>query len=250
MNEPLVKSPLALAGLLVVSAALGGGIVLGVEELRGGPAEADKARISQIVREYVLENPEILPEAMQRLQSREVGKAVAANRQAILEPYAGAWEGNPQGDVTVSVWMDYACGYCRASLPMIAQLVAEDPRVRIVYRELPVLSEQSRLAARWALAAAEQGKFKPFHSALYGAGQLSEQSITSAAASAGLDQAKAQVAVASSRANDEIAKNLEIASKLGVTGTPSWIIGDQVISGMVPYETLKQAVEAARKSAK
>lgn len=246
MSEPVVKSPLAMAALLVASAMLGGGLVLGVEALRNGPDGSDKAAMGQVVHDYVLEHPEILPEAMQRLQSRETGKAVAASRGAIFEPYAGAWEGNPRGDVTVAVMMDYACGYCRASLPEIAKLIAEDPNVRIVYRELPVLSEESRVAARWGLAAAEQGKFKPFHTALYSGGQLSEQAIAAAAASAGLDQAKAQATVASPRAAAEVAKNLEVASKLGVTGTPSWVIGDKVISGMVPYDTLKQAVAAAR----
>lgn len=246
MSDGLIKSPLVLVALVLVSAALGGGAVYGLDELRGGAAAADKAAIGQIVRDYVLEHPELLPEAMQRLQARETGNAVAASSSAIFEPYSTAWEGNPQGDVTVSVWMDYACGYCRASLPAIARLVAEDPKVRIVYRELPVLSEVSRVAARWGLAAAEQGKFKPFHTALYSAGQLSEQAIAAAASSAGLDQAKAQAAIISPRAEAEIAKNLEVASKLGVTGTPSWVIGDRVISGLVPYETLKASVAAAR----
>lgn len=241
-----IDSPFILAGMLVLSAALGGGAVLGVQALRGGTAGADKAAIGKVVRAYVLENPELLPEAMQKLQARETGKVVAANRAAIVEPYATAWEGNPQGDVTVSVWMDYACGYCRASLPSIARLVAEDAKVRIVYRELPVLSEISRVAARWGLAAAEQGKFKPFHAALYSGGQLSEQSIAAAAAGAGLDDGKARSTIAAPRADAEIAKNLEVASKLGVTGTPSWVIGDRVISGMVPYEVLQQAVAAAR----
>lgn len=246
MSDGLIKSPLALAGLLIVSAALGGGAVLGVQALAGGQSSTEKAAIGSIVRDYVLEHPEILPEAMQRLQARETGKAVAASKGAIFEPYATAWEGNAKGDVTVAVMMDYACGYCRASLPEIAKLVAEDPNVRIVYRELPVLSEVSRVAARWGLAAAEQGKFKPFHTALYSGGQLSEASIAAAAASAGLDQSKAQATVASPRADAEIARNLDTAGKLGVTGTPSWVIGDRVISGMVPYETLKQAVAAAR----
>lgn len=242
-----IKSPLALAGLLALSAALGAGAVIGVQALApAAVADADKARIGQVVRDYVLENPEILPEAMKRLQDREMGKAVASSRTAITQPYASAWEGNAKGDVTVAVYMDYACGYCRASLPMIARLVAQDPDVRIVYRELPVLSEVSRTAARWGLAAADQGKFKPFHDALYSAGQLSEASIRAAAAAAGLDTARAQAALTTPRVEGEIARNLEVAGKLGVTGTPSWVIGERVISGMVPYEVLEQAVKAAR----
>ena len=244
----MVKTPLALAGLLALSAAIGAGAVLGVQALvPAGVAGIDEARVGKIVRNYVLENPEILPEAMKRLQERETGKAVASSRSAITQPYASAWEGNPKGDVTVAVYMDYACGYCRASLPMIARLVAEDSNVRIVYRELPVLSEVSRVAARWGLAAAEQGKFKPFHTALYSAGQLSEPSIRAASAAAGLDDAKAQAALATPRVEAEIARNLDTAGKLGVTGTPSWVIGERVISGMVPYEVLQDAVKAARK---
>ncbi|WP_423606900.1 DsbA family protein [Sphingomonas sp. MS122] len=247
MIERIARSPLALAGLVALSAALGGGVVLGVQALAPAHvADTDKARIGQVVRDYVLANPEILPEAMKRLQERETGQAVASSRTAITEPYAGAWEGNAKGDVTVAVYMDYACGYCRASLPMIARLVAEDSNVRIVYRELPVLSEVSRVAARWGLAAAEQGKFKPFHTALYSGGQLSEASIAAAATSAGLDTAKAQAALTTPKVEAEIARNLEVAGKLGVSGTPSWVIGDRVISGMVPYEVLEQAVKAAR----
>ena len=248
MTDSMVKSPLALAGLLALSAAVGAGAVLGVQALvPASVAGIDKARIGQIVRDYVLDNPEILPEAMKRLQDREMGKAVASSRSEIVQPYAGAWEGNPKGDVTVAVYMDYACGYCRASLPLIARLVAEDSNVRIVYREMPVLSEVSRTAARWGLAAAEQGKFKPFHNALYSAGQLSDASIRAAAASAGLDTAKAQAALNTPRVEGEIARNLDVGSKLGITGTPSWVIGDRVISGMVPYEVLQQTVQAARK---
>lgn len=244
----MVKTPLAIVGLVAMSAAIGAGAVLGVQALKpAGVGDTDKARIGQVVHDYVLANPEILPEAMKRLQEREMSKAVVSSRDAITQPYGSAWEGNPKGDVTVAVFMDYACGYCRASLPMIAKLVAADSNVRIVYRELPVLSEVSRTAARWGLAAADQGKFKPFHTALYSAGQLSESSIRAAAASAGLDAAKAQAALATPRVEGEIARNLDIAGKLGVTGTPSWVIGDRVISGMVPYEVLEQAVQAARK---
>ncbi|MBX3595864.1 MAG: thioredoxin domain-containing protein [Sphingomonas sp.] len=238
------KGPLALAGLLVLSAALGAGGVLAVQGLTAHTP--DEAKIRGIVRDYVLENPEILPQAMERLKSRETGKVVGGNRAAIFKPYAGAWEGNPNGDVTVSVWMDYACTYCRASLPMIAQLVAEDPRVRIVYRELPILSQVSRTAARWGLAAAEQGKFKPFHIALYSGPALSDAAIAAAAAKAGLDQARARASIDAQRVDAEMASNLDLAGKLGMTGTPSWVIGDQVISGMVPYDALKAAVAAAR----
>lgn len=198
------------------------------------------------VRAYLLEHPEVLPEAMQRLQERETGKAIAANRTAVLEPYPGAVGGNPKGDVTVAVYMDYACGYCRASLPVLAKLVASDSGVRVLYHELPILSRESRTAAQWALAAANQGKFKSFHDAMFAAGQLSPASIGAAAQKVGLDQARATRDQSSPRIAGEIAKNLEVAGKLGITGTPSWIIGNRVLSGAQPYEALAEAVKAAR----
>lgn len=245
--ERVTRSPLLLALLFVVAALLGAGLFAGLQTLfAGGVAGTERARIESVVRDYVLEHPEILPEAMERLRDRETGKAVAANRAAIVEPFASAWAGNPKGDVTVAVYMDYACGYCRASLPAIAKLLESDPRVRVVYRELPVLSEESGVAARWALAAAEQGKFKPFHDALYAAGQLSPEAITQAAATAGLDKSRAAATIDTQKVTEEIARNQRTASQLGFTGTPSWVIGDKVIYGAVDYDELVKAVARAR----
>ncbi len=106
---------------------------------------------------------------------------------AILKPFGNAWAGNPNGDVTVVEYFDYNCGYCRASLPNVAQLIASDPKVKVVYRELPILAETSAAAAKLSLAAADQGKFTAFHDALYAAGQVTPESMTAAAQKAGVD---------------------------------------------------------------
>jgi protein-disulfide isomerase len=226
-----------LALLLLAAGAIGGAVALGVQALRPGAGD---------VRAYLLANPEVIPDALQVLRDRETGKVVDANRSAIVDPFAGAIGGNPKGDVTLVAYMDYACTYCRASLPEIDRLVAADKGLRVVYRELPILSPESRTAAQWSLAAAEQGKFMPFHRALFAAGRPSEAAIADAAARAGLDLARARSVAASAPVLQEIDKNLRLAGPLGMTGTPSWVIGDRVMSGAVGEEQLTAAIAAAR----
>lgn len=229
----------ALVGL--GSAIVGGGVVAGADRMIGGGSGGGDA-----IRDYLYANPEVLPEAMDRLRTRETAKIVDANADKLTKPFDGAWAGNPQGDVTVVAFMDYACGYCRASLPAVERLLTEDKGVRIVYRELPILSDTSRAAAGWSLAAAEQGKFKAFHNRLFAAGQLSPATLEATIAATGLDRARAESVMASQRIDREIAGNLDLIRDLGANGTPTWVIGNQVINGAVPYEAMKAAVDKAR----
>lgn len=235
-------SKLLLAGLVVLAALFGAtGMWIAKRVLPGNLGGADRTRIERVVRDYVLANPELLPEAMQKLQDRETGKLIAANRGAIETPIGDAWAGNAKGDVTIVEYYDYNCGYCRAILPTIDKLIAADSKLRIVYRELPILTESSRDAARASIKAAEQGRFARFHQALYAAGPVTTQTIAAAARTARVDLSKPNA-----RADAEIAQNLSTASRLGMTGTPSWVIGDRVLSGALPLDQLKDAVAAAR----
>jgi len=249
MTEKLLRNPLALAGAFVLSALLGAGLFALL--LAWAPSLAGPA-----IRGYLLEHPEVLPEAMDRLQARETAryeqqqrgaqKAVPQLMAQLQKPYASAWAGNPNGDVTIVAFMDYACGYCRASLPGIEELLAKDPNVRIVYREYPVLGPESAVAARWALAAAEQGKFRAFHDAMYAAGQPSAENIKLAAAKAGLDQAAAAKVAQSKPVGQEILANHKLGDQLAMTGTPSWVIGGKLVYGARDYQGLADAVAAAR----
>jgi protein-disulfide isomerase len=240
----VARSPLLLGIAFVAAALLGAGLFAGVQAMT--PGGTDRGRIETVVHDYILEHPEILPEAMERLQERETAKVIAPQRQAFVTPFPGAESGNPKGDVTVVAFLDYACGYCRASLPVLAQLVAQDPHVRVVYREFPVLGPESDVAARWALAAAEQGKFKPFHDALYAGGQLSEARIEAAAEKVGLDKARARAFAASPAVEREIAMNHQLGEQLRVRGTPAWVIGDRVIPGVTDLASFQEAVKRAR----
>lgn len=204
---------------------------------------ADDARIGRVVRDYVLAHPELIPEAIERLQQRDATRAVTANRGAIEAPYGSAWIGNPHADVTLVEYYDYNCGFCRASLPVIEQLVAADKNLRVVFKELPVLADTSRTAARASLAAASQGKFKAFHDALYAAGPVSDATIAQAARASNVDLAKLPP-----DADATLRQNLEIAQKLGITGTPAWVVGDQLLSGALPLDRLQDAVAKARAS--
>jgi len=252
MIERIAKTPLGLAGLALVAALIGAASFwLFQRAVPASLADVDRGRMEMVVHDYILAHPEVLPEAMRVLRERETaqqqseaGKIVKANASAILEPFGSAWAGNPKGDVTLVEYFDYNCGYCRASLPAITQLLASDPKIRIVYRELPILSEESGIAARLSLAAADQGKFRAFHDALYAGGQLTNESMAAAAKSVGLDMARAKALAP--RAEAEIASNLELSRKMGMTGTPSWIIGDKIISSALPLEELQKAVAAAR----
>lgn len=229
---------LRYAGVALLSAVVASLGTVAALDLGGG----------ERVRAYLLQNPEVLQEAMERLRLKQAAAQIAPYRKQIETPYAGAWIGAKDGDVTLVQFFDYACGYCRASLPDVHRLVREDPKVRVVFRELPILSRESETAARVSLVAAEQGRFAAFHDAMYAAGRPSAESILAAARKAGLDEAQMRAAMAAPRAEQELGKNIELARILGFTGTPSWVVGDQVLSGAVGYEALKKAVAAAREA--
>lgn len=240
--------------LALLAAALLGAGGYAVAQRLTPAASRDKAAIEHVVRNYLLENPELLVEVSDRLRAKETAKAnesaqkaLASDRDAIHRVFPGAAAGNPNGDVTLVAFLDYNCGYCRASLPAIAELIRRDPGLKVVYREYPVLGPESVTAARWALAAAKQGKFKPFHEALYAAGRVTEASLNAAAAAAGMDAAAARTALDSKEVRTEIASNHRIGESLGMTGTPAWVVGDQVLSGAVGYDALAEAVATARK---
>ena len=212
-----------------------------------GISKTERAATEAIVRAYILENPEIITEAVEILQKREMTKRMDAAGGALTRPFPGAVGGNPDGAITVVEFTDYNCGFCRSSVADLNRLMASEKDVRIVYRELPILSATSRDAARWALAAAKQGKHKAFHDAMFAAGPASEQTITAAARRAGLDMARAAKDAASEEINAEIERNLAMMQQIGFSGTPTFIIGDQMLEGALGYDALKAAVEKARK---
>ena len=140
----------------------------------------DRARIEVVVRDYILDHPDIIPEAIDRLRHRELAQAIEANRAAYETPFANAWAGAKDGDVVLVEFFDYACGYCRKSNADIDRLLAEDKKLKVVWREYPVLGQDSLIAAEASLVAARQGKFRQFHDALFAKARPTPDAIAAA----------------------------------------------------------------------
>lgn len=235
------KTGIARIALFALAAVLLG--VLGA--LIAGWTGLTRPATDKAVREYLLAHPEVLPEAMDRLQAREVAKRIDPIRAQVATAFPGAILGNPDGSKVLVEFTDYACTYCRHSVAEVDALIAQDPQLKVVIREMPILSEQSAAAARMALAAAEQGKYTAFHKAMFELGPPSPASIEAAAQKAGLDLARAKTIAGSKAVEAELGRNLQIAERLNFNGTPSWVIGDQAFSGALPRDALAEALEKA-----
>jgi protein-disulfide isomerase len=196
-------------------------------------------------REYLLENPELLPEMADRYQQQQSANKMAGIEDQIEVPFPGAEFGNPNGSVTLVEFTDYACGYCRMSEEHVAQLVKANPDLRVVIREWPIF-EGSDKAALVALAAAKQGKYPAFHSAMFAKGTPSEATIAASAAEVGLDMEQAREFASSAEAQAELAKNIELARQIGFGGTPSWVVGGQAFEGAIGVAALQEAIDAAK----
>ena len=195
-------------------------------------------------RDYLVANPEILPDMANALQSRQAQKRLAGVAGQVSEPFPGAVLGNPQGTRTLVKFTDYGCTYCKASEPDIARLIAEDPDLRVVVREWPIF-EGSEGAARMALAAAMQGKYPAFYRAMFELGPPTPETVEQAARQAGLDLQRARNDAASDAVTTEIARTTNLARELGFSGTPSWVAGDRVMEGAVGYDALADALADA-----
>ncbi|WP_254054370.1 DsbA family protein [Sphingorhabdus sp. EL138] len=217
--------------------------------LAAGIDGKQQAAIEAIVRDYILKNPEIIPEAVEILQTRQKTAAIDEIRSGIEAPFAGAaFAGNPNGDVIIVEYSDFACPYCKQTTADIDRLLKEDKNIKVVFRELPILSEASNDAALMALAAAKQGKYYAFHKTMFATGRPTPSTIESAAKEVGLDMAAARKFIATPEAQRELQNNIEVARKLQFTGTPAFVVGNQTEVGAVGYDGIKDMIAKARGS--
>ncbi|MEQ8248479.1 MAG: DsbA family protein [Alphaproteobacteria bacterium] len=209
-----------------------------------------------IVRDYILRNPEIVLEAIRILQSREQAAAgeralhaLAANRDALRYDPMTPVGGNPDGDVTIVEFFDYACPYCRNAHPVLAQLTKDDPNLRIVYKEYPVLGEASVAAARVGIAVhlLAPDSYAAYHAAMLQArGRLSADLALQTAVEAGVDRLRLQETVESEAVATLLGNNIRLAQAIGVEGTPGFVIGDTVVPGLIQMDQFKQLIGTAR----
>ena len=216
------------------------------------PVEA----IRQIVREYLIEHPEVLIEAQQALQAKRAAQEAEQARQAIevyrdellFDPEAPV-AGNPDGAITLVEFFDYRCGYCRRVKPTVETLLAENDDLRFVFKEFPILGPESTEAARAALAARNQGNYEAFHWALMEAeGSFDRDHILSVAGSVGLDTERLARDMEEPALDALIERNAALANALGIGGTPAFVIGDRLIGGALPLEHFRTAIADARQA--
>ena len=210
--------------------------------------ELNEADIKRLALEAILEKPEILIEALSILQERENVALSEAQTDALselrddFEQNAPVF-GNLDGSVTLVEFFDYNCGYCRRAAPEVKAVLEANKDVRIIYREFPILGPGSEIAARASLAARNQGKYQQFHEAMMALnGQAVEASVMKIAGDVGLDLEVLKTDMQSDLVNDHIAASLRLAEALRITGTPTFVLGDEIIPGVIERGTLLEKI--------
>jgi protein-disulfide isomerase len=212
--------------------------------------------IEELVRDYLLKNPEVIVEALQVYQQRqEQAEAEQARRMLLAhadrldDPTGRFVAGNPDGDVTIVEFFDYRCGFCKRVMPTLLDEVQRDGNVRLVFKEFPVLGEESVRAARAGIAAARQGRYYDMHLALMQTrGSLTEERIMAIAGDLGLDTEQMKRDMISPETEAEISRNYELAQALNIRGTPAFVIGEELVPGAIGPERMQALIERARAS--
>ena len=235
-----------VAWVLVITAALP--VTVSAEQSK----DPETARIEKIIRNYLMENPEILVEVMQKLEARQKAQeekdriGVIRNNRDALFASAQDFIVNPNGRIPVVEFFDYQCGYCKKFLPTITRLLETHKTVRFIFKELPILGDMSVLASRAALAAKMQGRYLQFHYGLMGLRQrLTKTLLFQIANDVGLNVERLKLDMKNPEHDRTIRKNRELASAMGIRGTPSLVVGEQFAPGAVSYEQLIKMVNKA-----
>jgi protein-disulfide isomerase len=219
------------------------------------PLSADQAELGKSIRAYLLANPEVLVDAMQELERKQDSQRDAVAQKGVSENQAELYRdpdspvgGNPNGDVVIVEFNDYQCPYCKRAYQAVKSVVGSDGKVKIVYKDIPILGEASKIAAQAALAAGKQGKHQPLHNALMEfTGKLDRDKILEIAVGVGIDRAQLEKDMEDPKIKAIIDRNMALASALGVRGTPAFVIGKQFVPGAVDAAALKQLIADARK---
>jgi protein-disulfide isomerase len=211
--------------------------------------------IEGIIHDYLMQNPDVLIEALHEAEAKASSDADAKTAQVLRDRRHEVFDdpatpvgGNPQGDVTIVEFFDYRCPYCKQVHPALQKLLDQDRKLRFVYKELPVLGPQSDMAAHAALAARLQGKYEPFHAVLMATkGQITEEVVYRLAGSIGVDVDRLKRDMADPEIDKALDANKALANALDLRGTPGFIIGEHVIPGAMDLDALKNLVADARK---
>lgn len=250
-----MKIPRIFASLFMAAIALPGLVVTASAQ---SFSEQQKKEIQGIIKEYLIANPEVMEEVSNELAKRQAAAeaakhaaAVKKNADLIFKSPRGVVVGHPEGDVNFVEFFDYNCGYCKRAMLDMMELMKADPKVRIVLKEFPVLGQGSVEAAQVGIALRMQDptgkKYLDFHQKLLnGRGQADRAKATAAAKDSGADMARLEKDMTSPEIKATLEENFRIAEEMGMNGTPSYVIGEQVVVGAVGVESLKEKVNIAR----
>lgn len=221
-------------------------------------APLDRQAVEAIIRDYLVQNPEIIAEAFRALERKQVAvaeeqqrEAISAQREQLLRSENAFVGGNPEGDVTLVEFYDYNCAFCKRALSDLHALLESDPNLRVVLKEWPFLSPESVGAAKVSLAAwkADPSRFLDFHDALLGGrGQASEETALAVAEAVGYDPEALRAGMQSPDVLRALEESMRLGESIGVTGTPAYVIGDQLVLGAQGVDTLKKAIAEVRES--
>ncbi len=253
--------PLLLRQSLKAAVMLASSVLL----LHSGQAPAQKAsptltrpEIEKIVREYILQHPEVLMESVRQFQERErtsqrqkAKDAVQQHLAELTSDPATPVAGNADGTVTIVEFFDYRCGYCKQVAPTLAKLLASESKLRVVFKELPILGPDSIVAAKAGLAAHRQGAYLKFHQALMAStGPITPDAIERLALKLGLDPAKLKADMESPEVEALIENNRKLAEAIGVEATPAFVIGSEVVPGALSEAGFRTLIEAQKTAAR
>ncbi|OQW37396.1 MAG: hypothetical protein A4E19_13400 [Nitrospira sp. SG-bin1] len=210
------------------------------------PQDVNDAAIER----YIRAHPEVIVQSLQAMdakreaEQKERQKAALATKQnELLHDPASPVSGNLKGEITLVEFYDYRCGYCKKAAPAVTELQKVDPRVRVVYKDFPILGEPSELAAKAALASQAQGKHQAFHEALLAShADMTKDSILEIAVKVGLNAKRLEADMANPKWQTAIDKNRALARELGISGTPGFIVGNELVPGWLDLKGLKELI--------
>ncbi len=249
MRRLALPLALPLAALFAVPAVQAEGLT--------AMTDAERSAFREEVRAYLLENPEVIVDAMNELQAREDSAAAARDLQMLADnreriyTSANDWAGgNLQGDVTVVEFMDYRCGYCKKAFAEVEELVKTDGNIRFVLKEFPILGEQSVLTSKFAIAIRMlhgDDAYKAVHDALYVMrGDATEETLSRIATELGHDPAPILAKMKDPAVQAVIDENYALANLLELNGTPTFVVGESMVRGYVPLDGMRQIVAGER----
>lgn len=213
----------------------------------------DPATLDQAIEQYIRTHPEVIEQSLQALEAKREAEekarqkaALATKQNELLNDPSSPISGNPNGEITLVEFYDYRCGFCKRAAGAVTELQKEDPRVRVVYKDFPILGEASELAAKAALASKAQGKHQAFHEALLASkSDMTKESILAIAGEVGLDAKRLEADMANPEWQTVIDRNRALAKDLGISGTPGFIVGTELVPGALDVNGLKELVTRA-----